>query len=61
MHDRADARAAVLTIGYPETASTLPADLAAYRDRVLDWELMREWADGAKAEADEIIELEVEF
>ena len=42
-------------------AVDLPPHLAAYRDRVLDWDLMREWTEGAKAEADEIIELEVEF
>jgi glutathione S-transferase len=30
-------------------------------ETVFAWPLMQEWTDGAKAEPDEIIELEVEF
>ena len=57
----ADAMYAPVCSRFLTYAVDLPADLAAYRDTVLDWDLMKEWAEGAKAEADEIIELEVEF
>lgn len=57
----ADAMYAPVCSRFLTYAVDLPQHLAAYRDRVLDWDLMREWADGAKAEPDEIIELEVEF
>jgi glutathione S-transferase len=57
----ADAMYAPVCSRFLTYAVELPQPLAAYRDLVLDWDLMREWADGAKAEADEIIELEVEF
>jgi glutathione S-transferase len=40
---------------------TLDAACAAYRDRVMDWQLMREWLDGARAEPDELDELDMEF
>ena len=42
-------------------AVELDPALAAYRDHILDWPLMQEWTAGARAEPDEIIELEVEF
>ncbi len=35
--------------------------LDAYVQTILDWPLMKEWTEGAVAEPDEIIELEVEF
>ncbi|AXS41316.1 glutathione S-transferase [Breoghania sp. L-A4] len=35
--------------------------LDAYVQTILDWPLMKEWTEGAFAEPDEIIELEVEF
>ena len=57
----ADAMYAPVCSRFHTYSVELPAELAAYRDRVLGWDLMVEWADGAKAEADEIIELEVEF
>jgi glutathione S-transferase len=57
----ADAMYAPVCSRFSTYAVELPAPLAAYRDLILDWELMKEWAEGAKAEADEIIELEVEF
>jgi glutathione S-transferase len=57
----ADAMYAPVCSRFLTYAVDLPAELAAYRDMVLDWDLMREWTDDAKAEADEIIELDVEF
>lgn len=42
-------------------AVELDPDLADYCDRIFDWPLMQEWTEGAVAEPDEIIELEVEF
>ena len=33
----------------------------AYCERIFDWPLMQEWTEGALAEPDEIIELDVEF
>ena len=35
--------------------------LQAYCDTIFAWPLMQEWTEGALAEADEIVELEVEF
>jgi glutathione S-transferase len=57
----ADAMYAPVCSRFRTYAVELAPPLAAYRDLILDWPLMREWAEGAKAEADEIIELEVEF
>ena len=57
----ADAMYAPVCSRFLTYAVDLPPGLAAYRDLVLDWDLMREWTEGARAEADEIIELEVEF
>ena len=39
----------------------LEPPLAAYCDAIFDWPLMQEWTEGAIAEPDEIIELDVEF
>jgi glutathione S-transferase len=39
----------------------LDDNCAAYRDRILEWPLMLEWAEAAKAEPDAIEELEAEF
>jgi glutathione S-transferase len=39
----------------------LDAACAAYRDRLLGWPLMREWMAAARAELDEVDELDVEF
>jgi glutathione S-transferase len=39
----------------------LDSECAAYRDHILAWELMIEWAEAAKVEPDEMEELDVEF
>ena len=57
----ADAMYAPVCSRFLTYAIDLDPRLVAYRDLVLDWHLFREWADGASAEGDEIIELEVEF
>jgi len=57
----ADAMYAPVCSRFRTYAVDLAPQLAAYRDRILDWPLIKEWTDGAKTEADEIIELEVEF
>lgn len=57
----ADAMYAPVCSRFRTYSVELTPELAAYRDLILDWPLMREWAEGAVAEADEIIELEVEF
>jgi glutathione S-transferase len=57
----ADAMYAPVCSRFLTYAVELEPALAAYRDRVMDWPLVKEWIDGARAEADEIIELEVEF
>lgn len=57
----ADAMYAPVCSRFLTYAVDLPPALAAYRDTVLAWDLMLEWAEGAQAEADEIVELEVEF
>ena len=40
---------------------TLDSECAAYRDHILRWGPMLEWAEGAKVEPDEMEELDVEF
>ncbi|MGX1305827.1 glutathione S-transferase [Amorphus suaedae] len=57
----ADAMYAPVCSRFLTYAVELDPALAAYRDRILDWPLMQEWTEGARAEPDEIIELEVEF
>jgi glutathione S-transferase len=57
----ADAMYAPVCSRFKTYSVELTPQLAAYRDLILEWPLMVEWAEGAKAEADEIIELEVEF
>ena len=39
----------------------LEGPAAAYRDRMLEWAPMKEWIAGAKAEPQEIVELDMEF
>jgi glutathione S-transferase len=39
----------------------LDSECAAYRDHILSWGPMIEWAEGAKAEPEEMEELDVEF
>ena len=57
----ADAMYAPVCSRFQTYAVELPPALAAYSSLVLGWDLMKEWSEGASAEADEIIELEVEF
>ena len=40
---------------------TLSADCAEYSARILDWVFMKEWIAAAKAESEELQELDVEF
>ncbi len=42
-------------------AVALDARLQGYCETIFDWPLMAEWTEGALAEPDEIVELEVEF
>lgn len=39
----------------------LDSDAAGYRDHILGWAFMKEWAEEAKVEPDEMEELDVEF
>ncbi len=39
----------------------LDSECAAFRDHILNWEPMVEWSEAAKAEPDELEELDVEF
>jgi glutathione S-transferase len=57
----ADAMYAPVCARFRTYAVPLPEPLQAYADRILDWDLMREWTAAALAEPDEIEELEVEF
>ncbi|HEU0221007.1 MAG TPA: glutathione S-transferase family protein [Paracoccaceae bacterium] len=57
----ADAMYAPVCTRFRTYAVELEPALAAYCERIFDWPLMREWTEGALAEPDEIIELEVEF
>lgn len=57
----ADAMYAPVASRFMTYSVALPDNLAAYRDHILDWPLMREWIDAASEEPDEIVELEVEF
>ena len=57
----ADAMYAPVCTRFRTYSVELDPKLTAYCERIFDWPLMREWTDGALAEPDEIIELEVEF
>jgi glutathione S-transferase len=57
----ADAMYAPVCTRFRTYAVPLEPALAAYCDRIFEWPLMQEWTEGAQAEPDEIIELEVEF
>ena len=57
----ADAMYAPVCTRFETYAVKLEGELAAYRDRILSWDLMQEWKAGALAEPEEMIELEVEF
>jgi glutathione S-transferase len=57
----ADAMYAPVCTRFRTYAVPLEPALQAYCDRIFEWPLMQEWTEGAQAEPDEIIELEVEF
>lgn len=57
----ADAMYAPVCTRFRTYAVDLDPALSAYCESIFDWPLMREWTEGALAEPDEIIELEVEF
>lgn len=57
----ADAMYAPVCTRFRTYAVELSPKLAAYAETVLAWPLMLEWTEGALAEPDEIVELEVEF
>lgn len=57
----ADAMWAPVCTRFRTYSVEMPANLQAYCDTILSWPLMAEWTEGALAEEDEIIELEVEF
>jgi glutathione S-transferase len=57
----ADAMFAPVCTRFRTYAVDLAPDLAAYCERVFAWPLMQEWTEGALAEPDEIVELDVEF
>ena len=57
----ADAMYAPVCTRFRTYAVELDPALAAYCETIFDWPLMQEWTEGALAEPDEIIELEVEF
>ena len=57
----ADAMYAPVCTRFRTYAVALDARLRAYCEAVFDWPLMREWTEAALAEAEEIVELDVEF
>lgn len=57
----ADAMYAPVCTRFRTYAVPLDARLATYCQSIFDWPLMQEWTEGAQAEPDEIVELEVEF
>lgn len=57
----ADAMYAPVCSRFRTYAVELNPLLSAYCDEIFAWPLMQEWTEGALAEPDEIIELEVEF
>ena len=57
----ADAMYAPVCTRFATYAVPLDGKLAAYRDHILDWDLMQEWRTGALAEPEEMVELDVEF
>ena len=57
----ADAMYAPVCTRFRTYAVALDSRLQRYCDEIFAWSLMQEWTEGALAEEDEIIELEVEF
>lgn len=57
----ADAMYAPVCTRFRTYAVELPPLLQDYCDAIFEWDLMKEWTEGAQAEPEEIVELEVEF
>lgn len=57
----ADAMYAPVCTRFRTYAVELEPALQAYCERIFEWPLLQEWTEGAIAEPDEIVELEVEF
>ena len=57
----ADAMYAPVCTRFRTYAIDLEPALAAYCERIFEWPLLQEWTEGAIAEPEEIIELDVEF
>jgi len=57
----ADAMYAPVCTRFRTYAVALDPKLTAYCESIFEWPLMQEWTEGALAEPDEIIELDVEF
>ena len=57
----ADAMYAPVCTRFRTYAIELEPALAAYCEAIFAWPLLQEWTEGAIAEPDEIVELEVEF
>ncbi|MEQ1949999.1 glutathione S-transferase [Mesorhizobium sp. CN2-181] len=57
----ADAMYAPVCTRFRTYAVDLDPALSAYCEQIFEWPLLREWTEGALAEPDEIVELEVEF
>jgi glutathione S-transferase len=57
----ADAMYAPVCTRFRTYSVELDPVLSGYCETILEWDLMREWTEGALAEPDEIVELEVEF
>ncbi|MDX8518012.1 glutathione S-transferase family protein [Mesorhizobium dulcispinae] len=57
----ADAMYAPVSTRFRTYAVDLEAPLAAFCETVFAWPLVREWTEGALAEPEEIVELDVEF
>jgi glutathione S-transferase len=57
----ADAMYAPVCTRFRTYAMELDPILNAYCETIFAWPLMQDWTEGALAEPDEIIELEVEF
>jgi glutathione S-transferase len=57
----ADAMYAPVCARFRTYAVELEPALAAYCERIFSWPLLQEWTEGAIAEPDEIVELDVEF
>ena len=57
----ADAMYAPVCTRFRTYAVDLDPALSAYCQTIFDWPLMQEWTEGAIAEPEEMIELDVEF